>query len=59
LEELSQAWEYLQSLPEYDADVHLPWNPPQNLQRLSLLDWELLSHLLAKELLHLNHSHVH
>jgi hypothetical protein len=59
LEELSQAWEFLLNLPECDEHLQIPWNPPQNLQRLSLLDWELLNHLLAKELLTKEKSRVH
>ena len=51
-EEVSQAWQYLASLPEPSQWVPLPQNPPvpKNLRRLSDSDWHLLDSLLAREL---------
>ena len=56
LAELSQAWEYLESLPQYPLGE---WNPPSNLKELSLLDWEVVSHLLLEEFHQKSESEVH
>lgn len=50
-EEVSQAWQYLVSLPEpslLNPEPDLP-PPPENLKELSDGDWFLLSNLLARE----------
>jgi hypothetical protein len=61
-EEVSQAWEYLVSLPEPDLsplDQQPECQPPEHLQNLSDSDWYLLSSLLARETMLLSHSRVH
>ena len=60
-EEVSQAWDYLNSLPLYPVaspDEPLPC-PPNNLKNLSDADWFLLDNLLQRELLLKQHSKVH
>lgn len=60
-EEVSQAWEYLVSLPEpnlYSPEPELP-KPPHNLSHLTDSDWYLLSNLLAREELLKSRSLVH
>ena len=51
-EEVSQAWEYLVSLPAptwYNPEPEFP-PPPEHLQHLTDSDWHLLDNLLAREL---------
>jgi hypothetical protein len=51
-EEVSQAWEYLVSLPEptwYNPEPEFP-PPPEHLKHLTDSDWHLLDNLLAREL---------
>jgi hypothetical protein len=50
LEELSQAWTFLANLPECEVAPASAWYPPQNLQRLSPLDWRILNRMLELEL---------
>lgn len=60
-EEVSQAWEYLVSLPEpslSSPEPEIP-APPQNLLHLTDSDWYLLSNLLAREELLKSKSLVH
>lgn len=51
-EEVSQAWEYLASLPEQSLlGLEQPQPPvPENLHLLSDADWFLLDNLLAREM---------
>ena len=61
-EEVSQAWQYLVSLPEQELsplDQPPSLQPPEHLQNLSDSDWYLLSNLLARETMLLSHSQVH
>lgn len=60
-EEVSQAWEFLVSLPELNPlnpEQNLP-PPPDNLAQLTDSDWFLLSNLLAREELLKSSSPVH
>ena len=53
--ELSQAWEFLDSLSNPKASPY----PPQNLQHLSLHDWLAIRHLLKLELEEKEQSALH
>jgi hypothetical protein len=59
-EQVSQAWEFLVSLPPDHPQIHLALpDPPENLRHLSAADWLLLDNLLARELNLKEHSPVH
>ena len=57
-EDVSQAWEYLFSLPSILQGKEPP-PPPEHLQNLADSDWFLLNNLLAQELYSKEHSQVH
>jgi hypothetical protein len=63
-EEVSQAWQYLASLPsllEINQGLSLPEHPPipKNLRCLTDADWYLLDNLLARELHLKSQAHLH
>jgi hypothetical protein len=58
-EDVSQAWDYLFSLPLALRKQEEPPLPPEHLQNLSDSDWFLLNSLLAQELQLRDHSPVH
>jgi hypothetical protein len=57
-EDVSQAWEYLFSLPLH-LNQQEPPPPPKHLQNLADSDWFLLNNLLAQEMYSKEHSRVH
>jgi hypothetical protein len=58
-EDVSEAWQYLFSLPKLlEQKLEVP-PPPEHLKNLADSDWFLLNNLLAQELHLKSHSQVH
>ena len=49
LPQISEAWEFLASLPD-DEGVLVEFCPPPHLQHLTSMEWQVLSNLLSREM---------
>ena len=58
-EDVSEAWQYLFSLPALLEQKKSVPPPPEHLKNLADSDWFLLNNLLAQELHLKSHSQVH